>query len=297
MQITPHLITLLSQGFNAAFIKAIESVPATWPQIAMQINSQSNAENYGWVKDLPGMREWIGQRVVNNLESTTAVLQNRKWEHTIGLKADDIEDDRIGIYSNIIQQQAEIAARHPDDLVWALLRAGFTTPGFDGQPFFDADHAGFDKAGKEISWSNVQTGTGNAWYAFDLSRSYLKPLIFQLRKPATFTRKTNAEDDHVFLNGEYLYGVEARYNAGFGFHQLAYASTNELSAANWEAAKIALSTQYRPDGSALGVRATHLVVGSTNEGRARTLLESTQINGSDNIWKGSAQLLVSPYLD
>jgi phage major head subunit gpT-like protein len=297
MQITPQIIQSLSQGFNAAFMQGFGSVAPTYGQIAMTIPSSSDAENYGWMKELPGMREWVGQRVINNLETTAAQIVNKKWEHTIGVKRDAIEDDRIGIYSTILQQQGEIAARHPDILVWSLLPAGFTTPGFDGQYFFDTDHLGYDESGAETSWSNVQTGAGAPWFLADLSRSYLKPLVFQLRKSAQFVHKTDAKDDNVFLNDTFLYGVDARYAAGFGFHQLIYASKDTLNAANYQAARAALSTQRRPDGSPLPIQPTHLIVGATNEAAALTLLNAETVNGGDsNIWRGTATLIKSPYL-
>lgn len=297
MQITPQVLTAIAQGMNAAFQEGFGTVTPSWTQVAMQINSTSNAENYGWMKDLPGMREWVGQRVVLNLESTAARIENKRWEHTIGVKADDIADDRLGIYATILRQQGEIAARHPDDLVWGLLPQGFTVEGFDGQPFFDADHASFSREKKEVSWSNLQAGDGASWYLMDLSRSFMKPLVFQLRLSPQFTRKTQAEDDHVFMNDEYLYGVKARYNAGFGFHQLAFGSKAELSAVNYEAARIALQTQFRPDGSPLGIRPTHLIVGPGNEAKARELLEAERnAAGATNLWRGTAALIVSPYL-
>jgi phage major head subunit gpT-like protein len=264
----------------------------------MTIPSTGSAENYGWMKDIPGMREWVGPRVILNLEATTATLKNKHWEHTIGVSVDDIEDDKLGLYRTLFSQQGEIAARHPDDLVWALLSQGFTTQGFDGQPFFDADHASFDRLGKEISWSNVQAGSGKPWYLFDLSRNYLKPLIFQSRKSVQFTRKDRKEDDNVFFENTYLFGADARYVAGFGFHQLAFGSMDDLDEDNYKAARLSLSTQFRMDGSPLAIRPTHLVVGPSNEAAARELLVRERLaNGADNLWRGSAQMIVSPYLE
>jgi phage major head subunit gpT-like protein len=264
----------------------------------MLINSSSNAENYGWLKDLPGMREWVGQRVILNLETTAAKLVNKTYEHTVGVNRQDIEDDTLGLYSTIFQQQGEIVARHPDDLVWGLLPQGFTVAGFDGQPFFDADHAGFSRNKAEVSWSNVQTGSGKPWFVADLSRNFMKPLIFQMRKAPQFVSKTRADDDHVFMQGEYLYGVDARYNAGFGFHQLIVGSQAALDADSYEAARLALAGQFRPDGSPLPVRATHVIVGESNRlAAARILNQEFLAGGESNINRGTAQIIVSPWLE
>lgn len=291
-------LTALAQGFNAAFRRGFEGVASTYQQVAMVVPSTSDAENYGWLKDLPGVREWIGQRQYNNLEATVAQLKNRKWEHTIAVKRDNVEDDKLGMYANLFAIQGEIVARHPDDLVWGLLAQGFNTKGFDGQYFFDTDHLSHSRAGVETSWGNTGGGTGAPWFLMDLSRAYMKPLIFQERRKPQFVSRTRPDDPRVFDMDEFVYGADARYNAGFGFHQLAYGSRQALDADTYDAARQRLAGQFRPDGSPLGVRGTHLVVGASNEAAARELLEAERnVAGASNIWRGSAQLIVSPWLE
>jgi len=297
MIINSAALSAIAQGFNTAFMKGFGTVEPTYKQVAMVIPSTSDAENYGWMKDMPGMREWIGQRVYNNLESSTAQLKNKTWEHTIAVGREAIEDDKLGIFNNLFAAQGEVVARHPDDLVWGLLEQGFTTAGFDGQYFFDTDHAGFNRAGAEVSWSNTQGGALAPWFLMDLSRSFMKPLIFQTRRKAAFTPRTRLDDPHVFNNNEFLYGADARYNAGFGFHQLAIGSKLALDATNYEASRVSLASQFRPDGSPLPVRPTHLIVGTSNEAAARKLLMAeTDAAGATNTWRGTAELIVCPWL-
>ena len=298
MIITNSTLIALAQGFNAAFKMGFGSVAPSWQQIAMTIPSTSDAETYGWMKDLPGVREWVGQRVYNNLEAAAAQLKNKDWEHTIAVKRNAIEDDKLGIYTNLFQIQGEIVARHPDDLVWGLLAQGFATRGFDGQYFFDTDHRTFGRDKVEKDWSNVQAGAGAAWFLLDLSRNFMKPMIFQNRKSPQFVSRTDPADGRVFDLGEYVFGADARYNAGFGFHQLAFGSKAALDATNYEAARLALASQFRPDGAPLGIKGTHLVVGASNEAKAKTLIEKQRLaTGEDNIWAGSAQVIVSPWLE
>lgn len=297
MQITPAVLVSLAQGFNAAFQRGIESVKSTYDLVAMTIPSNSDAENYGWMKELPGMREWIGQRVINNLEASTATLKNKPWEHTIGVDRDNIEDDKLGIYTPMLSMQGEIVARHPDELVWGLLPTGFATKGFDGQYFFDTDHVGYTAAGAEASWSNTGGGAGAPWFLFDLSRSFMKPLIFQERKKPQFVSLTNPESDHVFLNKKFLYGADARYVAGFGFHQLAYGSKATLDATSFSAGRLALETQRRPDGSPLPVRATHLVCGPSRRAEAEAvLMKEFLAAGESNTNYKAVNLIVDPQL-
>lgn len=299
MQISPVNLQALQQGFSARFNMGFQSVKPTWQQIAMEVPSSASIENYGWMKDLPGMREWIGSRVIHNIETVGAQVKNKTFEHTIGVNVDDIIDDKLGIYGTRFAMQGELAARHPDDLVWGQLLAGFATKGFDGKNFFSADHETYNESGKAKAWSNVQTGTGTAWFLLDLSRAYMKPLIFQMRQAIQQTALVDPSNQHVFLNNEHVYGIKARYNAALGFHQLAFGSKAELNATNYEAARLALSGQRRPDGSPLGVGGAGfaLVCGAQNEGKARTLLMKQNLAaGEDNIWFNSAQLIVSPWL-
>jgi phage major head subunit gpT-like protein len=297
MQITASSLQSLQQGFNAAFLQGFGTVTPSWPQVAMRVPSTTKTENYGWMKELPGMREWVGQRVVHNLEASGAQLTNKSYEHTIGVDRDDIADDQLGIYSPMFSMQGEIAARHPDELVWGLLPRGFTTFGFDGQYFFHTDHVGYTDTGAETSWSNTGGGAGAPWFLMDLSRTFMKPLIFQDRKAADFVSLNKNEDFNVFMNKTFMFGVDTRYVAGFGFHQLAYGSKAALDEANFIAARLALQTQRRPDGSPLPVTATHLVTGPSNQVAAELLLNRQLINGGDtNPLYKTVELIVSPWL-
>ncbi|PPD36755.1 MAG: hypothetical protein CTY18_02935 [Methylomonas sp.] len=296
MQITAQSLQALQQGFKAAFLQGFGTVTPSWQQIAMRVPSTASLENYGWMRELPGMREWIGQRVIHNLEASGAQIVNKNYENTIGVDRNDIEDDRLGIYAPRLSMQGEVAARHPDDLVWGLLPNGFNTLGFDGQYYFDTDHLSYNSAGAEISWSNTGGGAGSPWFLMDLSRTFMKPLIFQDRQSAQFQALDKPTDQNVFLTRTYLFGVDSRCNAGFGFHQLAYGSRQALDATTYKAARLALETQRRPDGSPLPVMATHLVTGPTNRSAAEDLILTDFIAGTKNPLYKSVELIINPWL-
>lgn len=197
------------------------------------------------------------------------------------------------------------AARHPDELVFGLLASGFGTKCYDGQYFFDADHPvgqpGLSSVG---SVSNVQAGAGPAWFLLDCSQP-IKPLIYQNRIPYNFTALTNDGDENVFMRDEYLYGVRARCNVGFGLWQLAYGSKAPLTPDNYAAARAAMQSQVSDSGRPLNVSPTHLVHSPILERDARRLLVSglvaqtttgTDAVGVTNEWAGSAKMLMSQYL-
>jgi len=105
-------------------------------------------------------------------------------------------------------------------------------------------------------------------------------------------------DPHVFMKDEYLYGVRARANSGFGLWQLAYGSKAPLTAENYAAARTAMQKVRGDTGRLLGVKPDTIVVSAELEGAARKLLKATTQDGGDsNIWQGSADIIVAPYLD
>lgn len=69
----------------------------------------------------------------------------------------------------------------------------------------------------------------NYWFLLCTNR-FLKPFIYQIRKKPKFVSFTKETDENVFMLGEFLYGVDGRSNAGYGFWQMAYGSTGEVTA-------------------------------------------------------------------
>jgi phage major head subunit gpT-like protein len=58
-------------------------------------------------------------------------------------------------------------------------------------------------------------GSASVWYLADLSAP-IKPLLLQVRKPVQLVSKTAETDDNVFLQRQYLWGIDCRGVAGYG---------------------------------------------------------------------------------
>ena len=140
MIITPTTIRNLQTGFKAAFQAGYDSSPAFWNMLATEIPSSDRSETYGWMAKLPKMREWLGERVVQTLALHSYTLVNKTFESTVGVTREEIEDDRLGVFSPIMRDLGGQAAKQPDFLLADLIQAGNTSLGFDGQFFFDTDH-------------------------------------------------------------------------------------------------------------------------------------------------------------
>lgn len=283
-------------GFQTAFNNAFSLVKPTWDRIAMEVPSTGSEEKYAWLGSMPSFREWLGERIVQNLATSDFTLKNKTFENTIGVPRETIEDDKIGVYKPLFSQMGDASARHPDLLVYSLLLAGFATNCYDGQYFFDTDHTGYDANGNEISVSNMIAGAGTPWFLIS-SRGPIKPLIFQKRRNYDFLAKDKLTDENVFNRKEFIYGVDARVNAGYGLWQLAFGSKSALDATNYDAARTAMGSLRGAGGQPLGVKGDLIVVGPSLEGAARRLLTNEKnANGADNEWKGTADILVVPEL-
>lgn len=291
MIINQAALSGIYKGFSTLFQEAFGAAQSQWPQIAMEVPSEGRSVDYKWLGAFPMMREWVGDRVVKSLEAFNYEIVNKSFEATIEVDRDDIEDDQIGIYRPMIQGLGDAAAKHPDMLVFGLLKAGFTTPCYDGQYFFDTDHP---VAGASVS--NSGGGSGTAWYLLDLSRP-VKPLLLQIRKRPEFVALDRPEDEGVFMRKKYRYGVDDRKNVGFGLWQLAYGSKQTLDATAYAAARAAMMSLKNDEGVPLGIVPTHLVVPPTLESAARAIVTmQTDSAGAANVWFNTAQLIVSPWL-
>jgi len=77
--------------------------------IAMIGTSTGAATIHGWINQIGGMREWIGDRVISNIESGKLTVVNKDYEKTISVKRNDIEDDQYGIYAPLIRAMGNAA--------------------------------------------------------------------------------------------------------------------------------------------------------------------------------------------
>lgn len=288
----------LRVGFNAAMRRGLMSTAAASSrQIAMRVPATQKEQSYGWLGKLPDVREWIGDRVIQNISESDYAIKEKKWELTVGVDRDDIETDNLGLYSLLFEAIGESTISKPEQLVWGLLKAGFATNCYDGQFFFDTDHPVLDANGVTQSVANTDGGAGPAWFLMDVGR-VLKPLILQVRRDfGDIVAKDQVTDDNVFDRNEFVYGVDARMNVGFGFWQFAWGSKQALSTANYELARASLIDMKGDYGRPLGIMPKLLVVPSSLEGAGRRLVASQLVNGGEtNPWAGTAEVLVVPWL-
>lgn len=313
MEISAANLTALFTGFDVVFQRGFEKPPSYYESIATVVRSASRQTTYPWLGRTTRFREWLGDRVVQALEAHAYTIVNKNFEDTVSIDRNDIEDDSYGVYEPIIEQLGWDTKVHPDMLLFSMIKDAVTNPsnvvGFDGQAFFSASHPVGLSGQPGTTAANIgTTGSGPFWFLLDASR-VIRPFIFQLRREYAVTRMSAMTDESVFTRREFRYGVDGRANTGVGLWQLAYASNTDLSnPANYAAVRAAMRAFRTDGGQPFGAlsssKGVYLLVPPALEEVARQLLHSEFMAGTgasatvstSNIWRNSAELIVSEYL-
>jgi phage major head subunit gpT-like protein len=157
LTITPAVIEASYTAYNTRFQQAFQRTPSWAGELTTLIPSSTGSETYAWLKEIPGFREWIGERVAHELVSRGQVLANKDYELTVKIPRNAYEDETLGQFNHNFEMMGLAAKKWPDKVVAAAIKAGTTALAFDGQPFFHASHPiDVDNPAKG-TYSNLET--------------------------------------------------------------------------------------------------------------------------------------------
>lgn len=141
----------LGISYSTAFNKSLEDTKPNYQKIATVVPSSTGEQDYKWLGQMPRMREWVGERELQSLSAYDYTIKNKKFEMSVSVPRDDIEDDTYGVYTPLFSNMGEAAALHPDELTFDALMRGFDKACYDGKPFFSDGHKSGDKTFSNIS--------------------------------------------------------------------------------------------------------------------------------------------------
>lgn len=135
--------SLSSRAIIGEFYATLEqNVGAQYvPGISALYNSDQESETYKWLGMAPQMREWIAGRHAKGFRENGITIVNKTFEATMEVLVDEIRRDKTG---QVMTRVRELAARtnsHWAKLLSALIISGESAVCYDGQFFFDTDHA------------------------------------------------------------------------------------------------------------------------------------------------------------
>lgn len=159
-QATAKDLIAAGRTLKTQFFSALEkSDMSAAMQFMTEVNSNSDQEDYGWLGATPGISEWLDERQLKGLAEYSYSLKNKKWEGTLQVKKEDLEDEKTGQLKIRTQDLATRAANHRWKYLNEVIIAGATQLAYDGQYYFDTDHA-YPNAEVPGTQSNKLTGTG-----------------------------------------------------------------------------------------------------------------------------------------
>lgn len=164
----------LSRNVRAIFYDSLKGSPgaAFINSIFLIIQSNVKEEKFAFLRGIPKMRHWTGDRRLKSLSEASFSIEKKDWEATIAVTRDDLQFDKLGLIRPNIEALGQSFPRHYVDFVVDLLANGFTRLAYDGQYFFDTDH----DLGDGTSYSNKSTAILDAtsWKVAELAPMGLK---------------------------------------------------------------------------------------------------------------------------
>lgn len=130
-----------SKDIVADFFPIFESNYAgSWARALAWANPDAvhETETYRWLGGTPGMRQWIDGRQEQGFGKYQYQLPNVKYETTVPIYLDDLRRDKTGQIRIRVEDTAEEAGRHDEELVTTLITANGN--GYDGVAFFGTTH-------------------------------------------------------------------------------------------------------------------------------------------------------------
>jgi phage major head subunit gpT-like protein len=154
--------TLSQAGIRAEYQQALAEISKqVWfEKLSTRLQARTKSETFGFLGTVPPMRPWGTGRLARGVFEESYSVETEKYECTLEVSRDSIEDDQTGAIRLRIRELAQRAGTHKDYLLGQLLinggSAGFTS--YDGSTFFATDH----ESGKSGAQSNKVTASGTA---------------------------------------------------------------------------------------------------------------------------------------
>ncbi len=107
MLINRENLEALYKSLSTAFQDGIAlPPPADLAFMFTDFPSDTSENLYAWVDFIQGFREWVGERVWNNVRGQKFSVTNRDFECSTSIGRNDLLDNRYGIAATILKQKA-----------------------------------------------------------------------------------------------------------------------------------------------------------------------------------------------
>lgn len=303
--ITPEMLSAMFMGFSMAFNQKYNETESLIEKVAMISESTSSKQGYPFLGQTGHFREWVGERVFQQLKAHGFAIENKTFEQSHAISRDVIEDDEYGVFKTLFEDLGLDAKLFPDEILFGLMRDAHNTVCYDGQNFYDHEHpinTKHDLTGSNVPTSNILTqsqSSDKVWHLLCTTRSVM-PYIWQWRKRPVFGSVTEDTQGSVWTSNKVEYGTHLRGNAGVGMWQLAIRVEGDITFENFRKAR-AMMAAFQGDGAKrLSLEGNRIVCAKSDEDDFLDMFENEFINGSTNPahkYRNKVDVVASPFLD
>ena len=135
---------LNEKGIRGIFNQAHAEVQQAllYPRVTTRVKSTSDNETYRWLGMAPSPRVFGSVRIAKDLRSESYNIVNEKYEATLAIDRDEIDDAQLSLIPGRIRELAQRAELHKDFLLATLYSVGSVAGNlaYDGQVFWSASH-------------------------------------------------------------------------------------------------------------------------------------------------------------
>ena len=266
--ITAHL-TNYKKDINKYFSDYV-STPSDWKKVAYQTKSTAAQNDYAGLMDPPAVSQWVGPRVVSNIDTQHYVVENLDWQVSFEVSANEFNDDQSGMISERARSMPAAWDRWMDNTVFTRLAQGDAAGslGPDGVPFFAANHpvgGGTD--------SNINTGAAQPlWILADSRLVKLFGGVIVQERQAPYATTFGPGSEWATLQNTYLFMHTARYGFGYGMWQSMYWTDLAFTEANFWTIYEDMCTFTDANGNYLGVKPDTIIYNTGLTAEVRRIL-------------------------
>jgi phage major head subunit gpT-like protein len=157
------------------------------------------------LESVPGLRRWLSERRPGTFKFATETKKIGKWEQSVAINNDDIEDDDLGIYKSAIEEMALENKLAYGVLAVEATMKGFTVTMEDGNAFFSSAHGNLQAGALNASnYEAARLKVNTQRDAKGRSYGYLADTLI--------VGPTNESAARAIIEKEYLSGGESNTN-------------------------------------------------------------------------------------
>ena len=160
----------LGKILNAKWTAAFEAAPQTQLNaLATMYTSTAASNNYAFLEALGGWSEWNGARKFKDVASQQFEVLNKDYEMSLKMPKNQIEDDQIGMYTDLVPNMVQQWFKKQQGLIMSVLTSNPIA--YDGVALFSA-------AGRTYGDNTIANYVTTALSAITFEAAYVEMMSY-----------------------------------------------------------------------------------------------------------------------